>query len=364
MWIKTYIKGIEKGLVDVVHARRELAPLAVPRSFVFLRVHFVLNEFTRLQMGQSIKESAKLEATKMHDTEMKQSEPQAHADANENGGGERHVQIHPLVVMNIADHYTRQKRNFQHENKEAALSAMPQVIGALFGVQNGLDVAVFDSFEIKYDIGGNKDVQIDKEFLTSRIQQLTLVWLKIMEFNESPLFLLMDPTPQGMSTKKKLPIALYESELHVLDGSPTMIFVKTSYKIETSEMEGICVDRISKIAPMGDSSKSSLHPYLGTVRDAIKMLQRQVEVIVKWLNAVKRGEIAADHNLLRQISSMCNQLPALSSPQFDASFLQEYNDAMLVSYLATLTKGATNANTVIDRFAMAQERPSRGNMMG
>ncbi|KAJ0406154.1 hypothetical protein ATCC90586_001200 [Pythium insidiosum] len=273
-------------------------------------------------MGQSIKESAKLEATKMHDTEMKQSEPQAHADANENGGGERHVQIHPLVVMNIADHYTRQKRNFQHENKEAALSAMPQVIGALFGVQNGLDVAVFDSFEIKYDIGGNKDVQIDKEFLTSRIQQWfeLLGWYtvgskakqsdltihrSIMEFNESPLFLLMDPTPQGM-----------------------------------------------------------MHPYLGTVRDAIKMLQRQVEVIVKWLNAVKRGEIAADHNLLRQISSLCNQLPALSSPQFDASFLQKYNDAMLVSYLATLTKGATNANTVIDRFAMAQERPSRGNMMG
>ncbi|GLD99932.1 hypothetical protein PINS_up008660 [Pythium insidiosum] len=325
----------------------------------------------------------------MHDTEMKHSESQAHADANENaasGGGERHVQIHPLVVMNIADHYTRQKRNFQHENKKAALSALPQVIGALFGVQNGLDVAVFDSFEIKYDLGSNGDVVIDKEFLTSRIQQFSQVfpgfellgWYtvgskakqsdltihrSIMEFNESPLFLLMDPTPQGMSTKKKLPISLFESELHVLDGSPTMIFVKTSYKIETSEMEGICVDRISKIAPMGDSSKSSLHPYLGNVRDAIKMLQRQVEVIVRWLEAVKKGEISADHNLLRQISSLCNQLPALSSPQFDASFLQEYNDAMLVSYLATLTKGATNANTVIDRFAMAQERPSRGSMM-
>ncbi|KAE8915375.1 hypothetical protein PF005_g12716 [Phytophthora fragariae] len=33
---------------------------------------------------------------------------------------------------------------------------------------------------------------------------------------------------------------------------------------------------------------------------------------------------------------------------FDAAFTQEYNDALLVSYLATLTKGATNANTVFE----------------
>jgi COP9 signalosome complex subunit 6 len=78
-----------------------------------------------------------------------------------------------------------------------------------------------------------------------------------MEFNESPLFLLLDPVSKGLSTKKKLPLTLYESELHMLNGAPTMIFVKTPYKIETSEMEGISVDHISKIAPMGDSTKSS-----------------------------------------------------------------------------------------------------------
>jgi COP9 signalosome complex subunit 6 len=78
-----------------------------------------------------------------------------------------------------------------------------------------------------------------------------------MEFNESPLFMLLDPVSKGLSTKKKLPIVLFESELHVLNGSPTMLFVKTPFKVETSETEGISVDHISKIAPIGDSSKSS-----------------------------------------------------------------------------------------------------------
>ena len=81
------------------------------------------------------------------------------------GGGERQIHIHPLVIVNITDHRTRQKCNSQLSQTEA-----PQVIGALFGIQKGLDVAVYDSFEMKYDVVSG-EMQIDKEFLTSRIQQ-------------------------------------------------------------------------------------------------------------------------------------------------------------------------------------------------
>lgn len=97
-----------------------------------------------------------------------------------------------------------------------------------------------------------------------------------------------------------------------------------------------------------------------------------------------------DRNLLRHISSVCNQLPAMTSKSFEASFLQvrkcgelrveevvttdntgvcalrvvqEYNDALLVSFLATLTKGATNANTVVDRFSTTQDRHSRSTLL-
>ncbi|RLN96776.1 hypothetical protein BBJ28_00011045 [Nothophytophthora sp. Chile5] len=260
---------------------------------------------------------------------------------------------------------------------------------------------------MKYDVV-NGEIQIDKEFLTSRIQQCACIgvvgravaalllispyyqlvsqvfpgfellgWYtvgakalssdlavhRVMEFNESPLFMLLDPASKGPSTKKKLPISLFESELHMLNGVPKMIFVKAPFKIETSESEGISIDHISKIAPVGDASKSALHPYLGNVRDAVKMLDRQVDVLVRFLQAMKNGEAPMDHNLLRHISSICNQLPAMKSQHFDGAFTQEYNDALLVAYLATLTKGATNANTVIDRFTATQERHQRGTLL-
>ncbi|TYZ57682.1 hypothetical protein PybrP1_001746 [[Pythium] brassicae (nom. inval.)] len=317
----------------------------------------------------------------MEDTEMRgtDEEPVVQREERSSGGGERQIQLHPLVLMNAADHFTRERRGC------APGASPPQVIGALFGVQSGLDVAVYDSFELKYDVV-NGDVQLDKEFVTSRIQQFSQVfpgfellgWYtvgskvqpsdlathrSIMEFNESPLFMLLDPVSKALNTKKKLPVTLFESELHMLNGAPTMLFVKAPFKIETSETEGISVDHISKIAPIGDSSKSSLHPYLGNVRDAMKMLDRQVDVLVRFLQAMKNGDAPMDRNLLRHISSVCNQLPAMTSKSFDASFLQEYNDALLVAFLATLTKGATNANTVVDRFSATQDRHSRSTLL-
>ena len=69
--------------------------------------------------------------------------------------------------------------------------------------------------------------------------------------------MILDPESKGPSTKKKLPISLYESELHMLNGVPKMIFVKAPFKIETSETEGIAIDHISKITPLGDASKST-----------------------------------------------------------------------------------------------------------
>ncbi|RLN96777.1 hypothetical protein BBJ28_00011044 [Nothophytophthora sp. Chile5] len=58
-------------------------------------------------------------------------------DGGGSGGGERQIQIHPLVIVNIADHETRQRCNFQM-SQQASAAAMeteaPQVIGALFGI--------------------------------------------------------------------------------------------------------------------------------------------------------------------------------------------------------------------------------------
>merc|ERR1711991_27214 len=41
------------------------------------------------------------------------------------------------------------------------------------------------------------------------------------------------------------------------------------------------------------------------------------------------------------------------------TMLQEYNDALLVAYLATITKGASTINDLIDKFNISFERNTR-----
>ena len=61
-----------------------------------------------------------------------------------------------------------------------------------------------------------------------------------MQFNESCLFLQMDPTS---SISQDLPITIYESTF--LTSSPYLIFVKSAYTVETGEAERIAVDHIA-----------------------------------------------------------------------------------------------------------------------
>ncbi|CAK4153906.1 unnamed protein product [Aphanomyces euteiches] len=297
--------------------------------------------------------------------------------------GRLDVGIHPLVLMNLCDHWTRTQSS-------GPTSTPKQVVGALFGIQKGRDINVMDSFELPtaHELSSSDSNMSLKTFLTQRTEQFATVypgfeflgWYAVqdkiqasdltthrmfMEFNESPLFLVLDPTPPPANkdnAKVKLPLALYESELHVVNNSPTMLFVKAPFKVHTTESEGIALDHISKVAPTNATTQSSLHGSLGSLRDAIQMLDKQLGVLRRFLEATKNGEIPVDHQLLRQVASSCQQLPAMKAELFDLSFSRELNDTLLVTYLATITKGIACTHAIMDKFAIAQDRghPHRG----
>lgn len=73
---------------------------------------------------------------------------------------EKTLNLHPLVLINIADHYTRTKA---HPSSSAGSSSDraggaggaldgARPLGVLFGVQNGLIIDILNSFEVRYDV--------------------------------------------------------------------------------------------------------------------------------------------------------------------------------------------------------------------
>jgi COP9 signalosome complex subunit 6 len=282
------------------------------------------------------------------------------------------IALHPLVIINISDHYTRAK-------VQATDKRNPRVIGALFGVQAGRSVEVFNSFELVYsEIDGA--VVIDTEYLKRKQEQFNNVFknydmlgwystgteckpadieihTQFMPFNESPLYLLLDPVPSKVN--QGLPIQLFESELRIINDEPTLLFSKVAYKIETGEAERIAVDHVARVTASGSAEGSQLAVQMLGTQNAIKMLHGKIKVLLQYLDATAKGQVPIDHGLLRQTAGLCNLLPAIDTAGFKEDFINEYNDALLVTYLSSMTKGASIINELVDRYNTAFDRHSR-----
>jgi COP9 signalosome complex subunit 6 len=78
------------------------------------------------------------------------------------------IALHPLVIMNISEHWTRVK---------AQLGKAVKVYGALLGRQKGRNIELCTSFELKMNKCSDKedaDEDIDLEFLNTNIGQCDL----------------------------------------------------------------------------------------------------------------------------------------------------------------------------------------------
>ncbi|GMH44168.1 hypothetical protein BSKO_12102 [Bryopsis sp. KO-2023] len=281
--------------------------------------------------------------------------------------------LHPLVLINIGDHHTRVKVN---SNDQA-----PQtVLGCLLGAQSGREVDISNSFEIMYTLVEGNPV-VDWVFLQERLEQYKTVfpsldlvgWYstglvvgeneitihrKMMEMTESPIFLTLDSRIDH--SRKDLPVSMFETELHVIDGVPSFIFVKASYSIATSEAERVGVDQVAKILPSGKGSGSDqLTAHLVGMHSAMKMLIGRLGVLTSALEKMESGEVPFDHSLVREISSLINKLPVMDTGDFQSNFMTEYIDALLTIHLSNLTKGTNLVNDIVDKSLVVLERPRR-----
>ncbi|AED96744.1 putative COP9 signalosome subunit 6, MPN domain-containing protein [Arabidopsis thaliana] len=297
--------------------------------------------------------------------------------------------LHPLVIVNISDHYTRVKTQLNppasicasghgSNNGEAMFQQNPRVYGCVIGVQRGRTVEIFNSFELLYDPSTQT---LDRSFLEKK-QELykkvfpdfyILGWYStgsdaeesdmhihkaLMDINESPVYVLLNPAINH--TQKDLPVTIYESELHVIDGIPQLIFAHTSYTIETVEAERISVDHVAHLKPSdGGSAATQLAAHLTGIHSAIKMLNSRIRVLYQNLAAMQKGDKSCDNSVLRQVSSLLRRLPAMESERFQDNFLMEYNDKLLITYLAMITNCSSNMNEMVDKFNTAYDRNTR-----
>ncbi|XP_066921026.1 COP9 signalosome complex subunit 6-like [Clytia hemisphaerica] len=276
------------------------------------------------------------------------------------------IALHPLVIMNISDHYTRIK---------AQEGVVPKVYGALLGKQNGRNLELYNSFELQHSENAegcviemeyfqNKEEQFrqvfsDLDFLgwytvgsSSATEQDIKIQKQMITVNESSLLLKLDP----LSKSSNLPITIYESMIDIIDQQPRMLFIKVQYTLVTEEAERIGVDHVARVSTAAQSEISQVSEYMQVQQSAIKMLSSRVDIILQYVSAVKDGHIPLDQSIMRQCLSLCQRLPVLNTKEFQGEFHEQCSDITLMSYLATITKGCSITNELISKFNVIYDK--------
>ncbi|KAI8333210.1 maintenance of mitochondrial structure and function-domain-containing protein [Choanephora cucurbitarum] len=278
------------------------------------------------------------------------------------------ISVHPLVLLNISDHYTRTKL----QNPSIVENGI--LYGALLASQSGRDIDIINSFEL-LSITQGQPVELDKSYLVYKLEQLKQVFpqldfmgwyslgstpnetdLKLheqfLQINESALFLQLDPSSLVTDSNiRDFPVSIYESIFDIVNERTRLAFIKAAYRVETGEAECIAVDHVAK--PSTSSADTGLGntliAHLTTQRNAIAMLHTRIQFLLRYLQDAESGQIPMDHDIVRQISSLCRRSPILEKKAFETQFSTEHDDVLLVAYLATITKGLNTVNDLVDK---------------
>lgn len=283
------------------------------------------------------------------------------------------ISLHPLVIMNISEHFTRQR---------AQSSGAVRVFGCLLGTIEGRTVDIANSFELKAVTNAEGVTKFDTEFLNTRLEQYKKVfktydllgWYStgpgiqegdlalhkdMCESTESPMYLVLNPTPEA--SVQDLPIFIYETAMQVVNDNPTMNLAQATYKIDSVDSERISVDHVANISSTGDGPEgAALVAHLNGQRSAVKMLTDRITVVRTYLAAVQAGTVPVDHAALRQVKSLCNALPsAADAGSFSEEFIADYVDTLFVTFLTSVTQSTGTVNELIEKFHVAYEKHSR-----
>ena len=441
------------------------------------------------------------------------------------------IKIHPLAIIGISDHQTRIATGGSPLTSLPSSSSskkLPPIVGLLFGYQNGITISIVDAEEIqinytnttgnadiknivtpeqkkniqtkielhqkvfpnhevigwyRVDVDDKKDSEDeDEEILPVEMDLImTNVWMK--EYNESPLFVLMDanekkPTNtsdsnaaadsanedankvgnvEGEKDPKKtknnefgenareqldrdeqLPLAVYEtmttgcaasSDTSAAAANAGMVFVNLDFELETFEPERIAVERVFQTQPKNvsggttttstnvsttastsaanpeDAASASTGPAVTTESKAstvqtqtesaagtqiqslitsIEAMNVRIAVLLDFLYRTQRGEIPPNHALLRQVRSLVNQLPLvmgkgtyntigtagtaedekeekMRNETLAKEFENEYDDMLVVSFLATIAKTTKAVLSYSEKFKVVNENSGASN---
>lgn len=258
------------------------------------------------------------------------------------------VNIRPLVLLNIIDHYTRRP--------DAQNSESDRVIGTLLGYRTETGVSITNCFAVPHS-ESEEQVAINIEHHTKMYElhikvnpkEIILGWyatgnsindysLLIHEFYSNQVEDSIHLTLDTSLTNGDMSIKCYKSAEFgppsTDDSRVGTIFMPIDTKVIYSADEETAIDMIQR----SDSEVAALFTDTQHMKQALLNLQSMLDNITSYVKKVLDGEIPANTKIGRILMDVVSTIPDVNAEAFEKLFNNNVQDLLCVMYLSNLTR--------------------------
>uniref|UniRef100_A0A8R1HSF4 COP9 signalosome complex subunit 6 n=1 Tax=Caenorhabditis japonica TaxID=281687 RepID=A0A8R1HSF4_CAEJA len=270
------------------------------------------------------------------------------------------VHVHPLVIMQMSEQYSR--------TKVQQGPSVKKVFGAILGKQTNRQLEAINSFVLKVETEEMTNaITISAEHLTSRAEQYLEVFPELQVVGayctgeddeltaeekailsklattvrntekagqiDATLFLKMNSVTAGST--RKLPLFAFEGDV-----SDSEKYRQIEWILVSEESERIGVNHIAKLSTKhGRDEKSVGKKHIEAQNAAMSMLLNRVDLIVAYLESIQDGTLQPNFDILREANLLTQRLNTIDryAEEFGDTFQKEENTITVFSLMPKLT---------------------------
>jgi 26S proteasome regulatory subunit N8 len=272
------------------------------------------------------------------------------------------VIVHPLVLLNVVDHYSRVSK----------VGAVKRVVGILLGSWQTKDVLdVSNSFAVPFD-EDDKDPNVwflDNDYLASMYTMFKKVNAKekiVGWYHTGPKLhhndILINDLVKKQSLSQNTVLVIVDVKLKqdVLptqayveveevhdDGTPSAkTFEHVSSEIGAEEAEEVGVEHL--LRDIKDVTVGTLSQRIANQLSGLEGLGEYLKDIHRYLKAVGKGELPVNHSLVNLLQDVLILLPNVTSPGYVKAANIETNDQLMTVYLGSLVRAVIALHNLIN----------------
>ncbi|CAI2351446.1 unnamed protein product [Caenorhabditis sp. 36 PRJEB53466] len=270
------------------------------------------------------------------------------------------VYVHPLVIMQMSEHYSR--------TKVQQGATVKKVFGAILGKQTGRQVEAINSFVFKMETEEmTNSHSFNADHLTARAEQYLEVFPELQVIGaystgeddrlssddkaimaklastmrnsekagqiDATLFLKLNSVTTGST--RKLPLFAFEGD--VADSEKHR---QVEWVLVSEESERIGVNHIAKLSTKHGKDDTSVgRKHAEAQNAAMSMLQNRVDLIVAYLEKIQNGSLQPNFEILREANLLAQKLNTIDryAADFGDNFRKEENTMTMFSLMPKLT---------------------------